>query len=190
MKCLPKQKKEGIPINSKKSCGTKYTSIGGQACIEAVMMRGPHTSALAVRKPDSTIHTETWNTFSGGKKPWYQSVPLVRGCFGFVESLRVGYRCLMRSADLAELEEEPSPLEQKLTALFGSGFSSVLSFLAMALGAGIAIVLFMVLPAFLVNTLTSFGLLPPWGRTIAEGVLKIIIFVLYLAVVSLSLIHI
>ena len=81
-------------------------------------MRGPHQSAMAVRRPDKSITTETWETFSGGKK-WYHSVPIVRGCVSFVESLRVGYRCLMRSADLAGYEEEPSAFEKKLIDKFG-----------------------------------------------------------------------
>lgn len=147
------------------------------------MMRGPHQSAMAVRRPDKSITTETWETFSGGKK-WYHSVPIVRGCVSFVESLRVGYRCLMRSADLAGYEEELSAFEKKLIDKFGKKASDALTYLAMLIGVVAAVLLFMVLPAFLVGLLGD--LIPDWSRTILEGVLKITLFVLYLAVVSRS----
>lgn len=122
-------------------------------------MRGPHQSAMAVRRPDKSITTETWETFSGGKK-WYHSVPIVRGCVSFVESLRVGYRCLMRSADLAGYEEEPSAFEKKLIDKFGKKASDALTYLAMLIGVVAAVLLFMVLPAFLVGS-GSPGVPPP-----------------------------
>ena len=119
---------------------------------------------------------------------------LVIVCFGlndvngtledFVESLRVGYRCLMRSADLAGYEEEPSAFEKKLIDKFGKKASDALTYLAMLIGVVAAVLLFMVLPAFLVGLLGD--LIPDWSRTILEGVLKITLFVLYLAVVSRS----
>lgn len=129
-------------------------------------MRGPHQSAMAVRRPDKSITTETWETFSGGKK-WYHSVPIVRGCVSFVESLRVGYRCLMRSADLAGYEEEPSAFEKKLIDKFGKKASDALTYLAMLIGVVAAVLLFMVLPAFLVGLLGD--LIPDWSRTILGG---------------------
>ena len=107
-------------------------------------MRGPHQSAMAVRRPDKSITTETWETFSGGKK-WYHSVPIVRGCVSFVESLRVGYRCLMRSADLAGYEEEPSAFEKKLIDKFGKKASDALTYLAMLIGVVAAVLLFICL---------------------------------------------
>lgn len=145
--------KEEPKIDKKQSaCACKQTSIGGQALIEGIMMRGPHQSAMAVRRPDKSITTETWTTFSGGRK-WYHSVPIVRGCVSFVESLRVGYRCLMRSADLAGFEEEPSGFEKKLIDKFGKKASDALTYLAMFIGVMAAVLLFMVLPSFLVGLL-------------------------------------
>ena len=176
--------KEEPKIDKKQSaCACKQTSIGGQALIEGIMMRGPHQSAMAVRRPDKSITTETWTTFSGGRK-WYHSVPIVRGCVSFVESLRVGYRCLMRSADLAGFEEEPSGFEKKLIDKFGKKASDALTYLAMFIGVMAAVLLFMVLPSFLVGLLGEH--IPGWSRTILEGVLNIALFVLYLAVVSRS----
>ena len=144
-------------------------------------MRGPWKSAMAIRKPDGSIYTETWDTFSGGRK-WYQSAPLLRGCFSFIDSMRVGYRCLMRSAEIAEYEEEHSALERNLMEKFGKKGSDFLTYLAMGLGAVIAVLLFMVLPAFFVGLLGE--QVPGWSRSLLVGVLKITLFILYLAAVS------
>ena len=84
-----------------------------------------------------------------------------------MESLRVGYRCLMRSADLAGYEEEPSAFEKKLIDKFGKKASDALTYLAMLIGVVAAVLLFMVLPAFLVGLLGD--LIPDWSRTILEG---------------------
>lgn len=89
-----------------------YTSIGGQALIEGVMMRGPYTSAMAVRKPDGEVEVSTWETETK-KRPWYKTTPFIRGIFNFVDMITLGYRCLMRSAELAGVDdEEPTGLEK------------------------------------------------------------------------------
>jgi len=90
---------------SKQECVLKKTSIGGQALIEGVMMRGPERTAMAVRHTSGEIRTEEWE--NPKKKPiFFTKWPLVRGLFGMVSSLRIGYKCLMRSAELSGLEEE------------------------------------------------------------------------------------
>ena len=82
----------------------KKTSIGGQALIEGIMMRGPKKSAMAVRTPDGEIVLEQWeNKATGGSK--IRRLPIIRGVFNFVTSMIDGYRCLMRSAELAGLED-------------------------------------------------------------------------------------
>ena len=81
----------------------KKTSIGGQALIEGVMMKGPRISAMAIRQQNGEIITETWD--SGGNK-WYHKVPILRGIFNFIGMLGQGYKCLMRSADLSGFAEE------------------------------------------------------------------------------------
>ncbi len=167
----------------KKECAVRKTSIGGQALIEGVMMKGPELSAMAIRKPDGTIHEETWETYKGGRK-WYQTIPFVRGSFNFVETMLSGYKCLMRSAELAGFdEEEPSPFEKKLQNLLGDHFFTFLSGVAMVLGAVAAVVLFMVLPTLLVGFLGNYFSSPVLLSAV-EGCTKIVIFVLYLAAVS------
>ena len=90
----------------------KKTSIGGQALIEGIMMRGPETTAMAVRHVSGKIILEEWET-AGKNKPWYMRVPFVRGIFNFIDSLRIGYKCLMRSAELSGLEEEEDKKDEK-----------------------------------------------------------------------------
>ena len=83
----------------------KKTSIGGQALIEGIMMRGPEKTAMAVRNPEGEIVLESWPT-QGQNKPKICKIPFVRGIFNMIDSLRFGYKCLMRSAELAGLEED------------------------------------------------------------------------------------
>ena len=86
----------------------KKTSIGGQALIEGIMMRGPFLTSMATRLPDGSIDVETWNTHKGGQKAhWTRRVPFLRGIFNMVDSMVVGYGCLMKSAEKAGVEEEP-----------------------------------------------------------------------------------
>ena len=88
----------------KSVCAAKKTSIGGQALIEGIMMRGPKKSAMAVRTPDGELVLEKWENKAGGKA-WYRRTPILRGVFNFVSSMTDGYKCLMRSAELAGLED-------------------------------------------------------------------------------------
>lgn len=92
----------------------KKTSIGGQALIEGVMMRGPEKTAMAVRHTSGEIVMEDWPT-KGKDKPKWMKLPFIRGVFNMVESMAFGYKCLMRSAELSGLdaEEEAAEAERK-----------------------------------------------------------------------------
>ena len=81
------------------------TSIGGQAVMEGVMMRGPKSYAVAVRKPDGEIIVDT-KELPDKKKNWFVKLPIVRGCINFVQSLVLGTKTLMYSAEFIDLEEE------------------------------------------------------------------------------------
>lgn len=86
----------------------KKTSIGGQALIEGIMMRGPKMTAMAVRNPEGEIVLEKWETKTTAKSKFFK-LPIIRGVFGFIDSMRFGYKCLMRSAQISgldDLEEE------------------------------------------------------------------------------------
>ena len=96
-----------------RSCAIK-TSIGGQALMEGIMMRGPKKTALAVRNTKGELVVEEFET-KGAKRPAICRWPIIRGIFGYIDSMTVGYKCLMRSAELSGLEDivEESPKKKK-----------------------------------------------------------------------------
>jgi uncharacterized protein YqhQ len=95
-----------------KTACSKKTSIGGQALIEGIMMRGPKMTAMAVRNPEGEIVLEKWET-KGTNRSKFFKLPLIRGVFGFIDSMRFGYKCLMRSAEIAGLEDEELTKKKK-----------------------------------------------------------------------------
>ena len=165
-----------------KKCKHK-TTIGGQAVIEGIMMRGPYVTSLCVRKSDGEIAQETWDTTSGGKAPFYKSIPFIRGIFNMVSTLQVGFRCLMKSADMARLaEEEPSATEKWLTKTLGWDPTSIFTTLSVVLGVGLALLLFIILPTTLSSLLRPF--LAPISLAWLEGLFKLLIFIIYLFICS------
>ena len=90
------------------ACPARKTSIGGQALMEGIMMRGPETTAMAVRNTSGEIVIESFPTTTK-KRPGILKLPIIRGVVGFIDSMTLGYKCLMRSAEISgfeELEEE------------------------------------------------------------------------------------
>ena len=94
-------------IDSTQACkiaSAKKTSIGGQALLEGIMMRGPKMTAMAVRNPQGEIVLEKWET-STKKVPKILKLPIIRGVYGFISSMSAGYKALMRSAEISGLDE-------------------------------------------------------------------------------------
>ena len=141
-------------MNSKK-CGEnneKFKSkIGGQAVIEGVMMRGIDKAAMACRLPDGEIDLETWPIKGGKKIPWYRKILFVRGVFNFVISMIDGYKCLSRSAEKQMVDddndEEYTKFEKWLDKKLGDKIMPIVSILSLAIGLGIALILFMMIPS-------------------------------------------
>ena len=164
----------------------KKTSIGGQAVIEGVMMRGMDRSAMAVRGDYGEMVGER-GEHKASSSVWYKRTPLIRGIFNFVDQMISGYKCIMRSAELSgmDLEEEPSPFEQKLEKMFGEHLMKVLYGVASVLGVLLAVGLFMILPTAIskgVNFLAG-GAIANAGLSLLEGGIKIAVFVSYMALV-------
>lgn len=167
-------------IEKKATACCKKTSIGGQALIEGIMMRGPERSAMAVRNPAGEIIMEEWAT-RGKALPKILKLPIIRGVFGFIDSMTTGYRCLMRSAEIAmpeddegkPLTEEEKKKESKLLTI-AAGIGGVL-------GVVLCVVLFLYLPSQLFRWLA--GAVPALDtdivRAVFEGVLRIVLFVGY-----------
>ena len=156
------------------------TSVGGQALMEGIMMRGPEKICCAVRKPDGTIDL-TYDTVT---TRWYNKVPLLRGVCNMAENLYKGYKYLMHAADIAmegtEDAEPESKLDKWLDEHTGPAFQNVLMGCAAFAGVVLALFLFTFLPTFLTGQLIRFVPLGRWGRVILEGALKMAIFLLYM----------
>ena len=103
-------------MSKKEKCPPcRKSSIGGQALIEGIMMRGPKKSAMAVRRPNGEIFFEE-QEITPKKRPAICRWPLIRGIVGFIDSMSVGYKCLMRSAEIAGLEEAEAELAKEKAA--------------------------------------------------------------------------
>lgn len=177
----------------------KLTSIGGQAIIEGVMMRGPHTTACAVRKPDGEITIKV-DENGTKKRNAFLKFPIVRGCVNFFESLVIGMKALMFSADFIDLEDEddtePSKFDQWLENKFGDKIKDIVIYVSLAFSLILSIGLFILLPTVVTRGIEMLiGLLPDgsvWANiadsrvftSIMEGALRMIIFIGYLALVS------
>lgn len=166
----------------------KRTTIGGQALIEGILMRGPEKQAIAVRDQNGEIVLTTEKLkFIKNKYPilgW----PLIRGIVGFGGSMLAGVKALMYSASFYPeeegLNEEPGKIEQWLEKHIGSEkLESLIIYLAVIIGMGFSVLLFFMLPTFLV------GLVKPihdvyFLRNLCEGIVKIVIFMVYMILIS------
>lgn len=165
------------------------TSVGGQALIEGVMMQGPKGIATAVRKTDGNILVEHHEFKHARDKNKFFALPIIRGIVGFVESMILGYKMLMYSAEASGMEDledvEMNKFEKWLTTKLGDKFMDIIMMIASVLGFALAFVIFFYLPVLVFNRLNAWTneALTAWQGTI-EGVLKIVIFVVYIAVVS------
>ncbi len=101
-------------MNKKKSadCCVKKTSIGGQALMEGIMMRGPELSSMAVRNTKGEMVIETFPTETK-KRSKFTKLPIIRGLFNYIDSMSMGMKCLMRSAEISGLEEAEEELRRE-----------------------------------------------------------------------------
>lgn len=170
----------------------RKTSVGGQALIEGIMMMHPKgKAAVSVRTPDGEIDTEMLEVKHIKDKIKFLGWPLVRGVVNYVESMMFGYKCLMISAEKSGLEdieddESSSKLDKWLNDHINKKVMGVITAIASVLGVGLAFLLFFYLPTIVVDfinklageTLTNF-------RALFEGIIRMAIFVAYIALVSL-----
>ena len=169
------------------SCAFR-TSIGGQALIEGILMRGPEKEAIVVRDQEGRLVEKTEELKLVKDRFPILGLPLVRGTVNFLDSMIHGVKALMYSADFYPDDEaaQPSKFEQWLEKhLSSKKLESAVVALAVVLGVGMSVFLFMVLPTLLTGAvLHFFPDFPMWGRNLMEGLLKICIFMLYLIVCS------
>lgn len=166
----------------------RQTSIGGEALIEGIMMRGPKSVAVAIRKSDGTIEVDKKYTMPLSKKYKILSLPIFRGAVGIFESMYIGMKALMRSAEAVEVEEaeEPSRFEKWLDKKFGSAIEDILLYGSVIFALFIGIGLFMVLPYF-VTELFGFNKATRGGWLLyctVEGIVRIALFLAYIIGIS------
>ena len=167
------------------SNGEKFkTMIGGQALIEGIMMRGPKLDAIVVRGKDG-LRVETSERKIHPKKS-VLSWPLIRGAVNFFDAQVTGVKALMRSADLSpeEYQEEPSKLDKWLEKKLGNEkFQKAVVGIAVALGLGMSILLFFLLP-MVIGSFFDGVIRSNLVRNLVEGLVRILIFVGYMLLVS------
>lgn len=172
-------------IFMKNCCPTK---VGGQAILEGLMMRGNRALAIAVRKPDGNIHLTVEPL--PGKSKWAK-IPVVRGVYAFISSLVTGTGVLFYGADLLEKwETEKDAKEHPETVKEDgkkkeSGFSQGAIYLSVALAVAICVGLFVLLPTFVLSLVKRAGVESVLLLNLLEGVLRILLFVGYVAACSL-----
>ena len=170
-----------------KCCPPFKTMCGGQALIEGIMMRGPKKQAAVVRRPDGELEIRQEELkFVKDRHP-IVGVPFIRGVFTFVDSMVNGVKNLMWSAEFypeEEQPEQPSQFEQWLEKKLGNEkfYSLVITF-AVVMGIGLSIVLFFLLPTLLGGLVALFTQ-SMLVRNVAESLLKMVIFLAYLALCS------
>lgn len=162
----------------------KSSNIGGQAVLEGVMMKNKDAYAVAVRKPDGEIEikTDTHNSIVGKWKA-LTKIPFVRGVFNFVDSLVLGMKTINWSAGFFEEEEEKAALTAEETEKQKKRDDLMMA-ATMVVSFALAIGIFMVLPYFLSDFLKKW--VPSYTiRLIVEGIVRIAIFVGYVAGISM-----
>ena len=170
---------------SNNCCEQFKTVIGGQALIEGIMMRGPEKDAVVVRGKDGLSVEVTRRKLPAEKSPlrW----PLIRGVYNFFDAQVTGVKSLMRSADLSPEEgevEEASKLDRWLEKKLGDEkFQKYLIGIAVAMGMGLSILLFFLLPMVVVSFLDRW-IPSTLGLNLVEGVVRICIFMGYIILIS------
>ena len=177
----------GTKAKSKKKKKAKYSGIGGQAVMEGIMMRNNNRYAVAVRKPNQQIEVILADCADENNLQGIRKIPFIRGIFAFVDSLRLGMKTLSLSAEYyVGDEEEETGFDRFMTKLFGNKAESIVNAFTILFALILAIGLFFVLPALISHFVLERFIANQSLIIILEGLVRIIIFILYILVISLS----
>ena len=166
-----------------KNANCKKTSIGGQAVIEGVMMRGASSMATAVRDESGKIQIEAKRIKPASKRKGFLKLPIVRGIVAFFTSLVSGTKVLTRSATVFG-EGESSKFDDWLSKKIGVSATDIAIFFGVLLGAGLSVFLFFFLPQFVTDLITFIPNSSIW-YFLVEGLIRILIFLAYVLLTSL-----
>lgn len=148
----------------------KVTTIGGQAVMEGVMMRGRKNLAIAVRQPDGEVVVEVRPNWRLTNYVPIMQLPFLRGTAALIEAMVIGVDAILFSANASQPDDVQLGKWEAI--------------LATILGLGLGVVLFMLLPTFVVHLLNPLGWAPIW-LNLVEGLLRMAIFLSYMLAVGL-----
>lgn len=163
---------------------SRKTSVGGQAVIEGVMMRGSHGMATAVRKPDGEVVVNREDTVSYTKKSNFLGLPIIRGFVSLIEAMIMGISTLNYSASFFEDDEEPTKFDKWLKNIFKEKSDNILMGFSIFISLGIAVLLFFIFPTFVANMFKKIGVYGSIKLNIIEGIIRVIIFLCYIFLIG------
>ena len=165
---------------------SRKTSVGGQAVIEGVMMRGSHGMATAVRKPDGEIVVNREDSISYTKRNIFLGLPVIRGFVSLIEAMVIGISTLNYSASFFddEDEEEPTKFDRCFRSIFKEKSDNVLMGVTIFISLGIAVLLFFIFPTFAANIFKKFGAHGSVQLNMIEGIIRVIIFLGYIFLIG------
>ncbi|MBU3157386.1 DUF1385 domain-containing protein [Clostridium estertheticum] len=161
----------------------RNTSVGGQAVIEGVMMRGCDGIATAVRTEQGEIVVEKKSYTSYTKKNKLVGLPIIRGFISLIESLIIGIKTLNYSASFFEEEGEPSKLDKCIQKLFKEKSNDVVMGISLVISLALSVGLFFIVPTFVANLFSKLGT-STMGMNIVEGIIRVLIFLLYVYLIG------
>lgn len=164
----------------------KKRSVGGQAVIEGVMMRGIKGIATAVRKSDGSIVVDLKETVPFTKRNKFLGLPIIRGFVSLVESMVVGIQTLNYSASFFEDEEEstPSKFDAFFNRLFKDKAEEVIMGVTMVISLVLAVGIFFILPTLAANMFKKLDVINPVVLNLIEGLIRVVIFIGYLILIG------
>lgn len=161
----------------------RNTTVGGQAVIEGVMMRGLKGIATAVRSPEGEIVVNHDDTKPLSMKYKVLRWPLIRGAVALVDSMKIGIKSLNWSASIFGIEDEPSKFDKFLKDKFGDKGEKIIETLTMIFSLSVSVLLFFVLPTLITGVLRNYDL-PHIALNVIEAVIRLSIFIGYLYGIS------
>ena len=170
-----------------KGVNMKASGIGGQAVLEGIMMRNKDKYSVAVRKPDKEIVVDVKKCNNIAEKYKILKVPFIRGIYSFVDSLVIGMKTLTYSAEFYEVEPDPKekPVDKVSKKIFKEKTESILMGITVLFSIALSILIFIMLPYGISELLkNSLNIRSNTVLAIVEGILRILIFILYLFLIS------
>jgi len=166
---------------------SRKSSVGGQAVIEGVMMRGTKGIATAVRTSDGEINVKFEEVIPYSKRNKFFAIPIIRGFVSLIESLVIGIKTLNYSASLFEEEEdeetEPSKFEKWIDRVVGDKFNDLIMGLSLVLSLVFAVTIFFIIPTFAANLFVKLNL-NNITLNFIEGIIRVVIFIAYIYLIG------